>query len=129
MVTKYLRVCSAYRPDSDFKCIDELDRIISLTDKLNSTTLIGDDFNLGDINWKNKFVDSNASHPEECNKVVTFADAHSLNQIVDEPTDYLIPLSNIKKIRSLIQKKSRNFYWDYMNNIICDETEHKHGTT
>ena len=38
-------------------------------------------------------------------------------------------LSKIKKIRSLIQKKSRNSYWDYMNNIICDETEHKHGTT
>ena len=38
-------------------------------------------------------------------------------------------LPKIKKIRSLIQKKIRNSYWDYMNNIICDETEHKHGTT
>jgi hypothetical protein len=38
-------------------------------------------------------------------------------------------LPKIKKIRSSIQKKIRNSYWDYMNNIICDETEHKHGTT
>ena len=83
---KDLLVCSAYRPDRDFTCIDELDRTISLTDKLNSTTLNGGDFNLGEINWKNKTVDSNASHPEECNKFFNFADTHSLNQIVDEPT-------------------------------------------
>ena len=38
-------------------------------------------------------------------------------------------LPKIKKIRSFIQKKIRTTYWDYMNNIICDETEHKHGTT
>lgn len=37
--------------------------------------------------------------------------------------------TKFKKIKSLLQKKTRQAYWDYMNNIICDTGEHKHGTT
>jgi len=37
--------------------------------------------------------------------------------------------AKLKKIKALLQKKTRYAYWDYMNNIVCDTTEHKHGTT
>lgn len=45
----------------DFTSIDELERTLNLTDQLTSTTLIAGDFNLGDINWQSKSVDTWAS--------------------------------------------------------------------
>ncbi|WAR21546.1 LOW QUALITY PROTEIN: hypothetical protein MAR_015520, partial [Mya arenaria] len=34
-----------------------------------------------------------------------------------------------KKSQSHYQKKTRVAYWDYINNIVCDPSEHKEGTT
>jgi hypothetical protein len=38
-------------------------------------------------------------------------------------------LPKLKKLKTLIQRNIRSAYWDYMNNIVCDKTENKHGTT
>jgi len=262
-----LYICSAYRPDRDSSCIDEIHRTASLIDKSSNIIVIGGDLNLGDINWNSLTVDIGATRAEESNKLLELADSFSLQQLIHEPTritdttqnildllfinnptlvdnikvipgfsDHCIPFIDItstprinykerrkiflfdkadwegfkselvtfglelknlsdelsvqelwdkitsklecltdkhipskvvtgkhhlswinteikklmkkrdrlyskvkkgkykyfdklKKLKALIQKKTRKAYWDYINNIVCDPTEHKHGTT
>ena len=37
--------------------------------------------------------------------------------------------AKLKSLKATIQKKTRAAYWDYVNDIVCDSSEHKEGTT
>ncbi|XP_053395970.1 uncharacterized protein LOC128556094 [Mercenaria mercenaria] len=262
-----LYVCSAYRPDKDLSCIDEINRTTLLIDSSNNTIIVGGDFNLGNVNWQSLTVDTGATHADESNKLLDLADSFGFQQLIHEPTrttdttqntldllfinnptlvdnikvipgfsDHCIPfiditatprinykekrkillfdkadwagfkselvnfgielnkmsdklnvqefwdnftsklesltdnyvpsknvngkhhlawinteikkllkkrdrlyakfkkskgkyLDKLKKLKALIQKKTRKAYWNYINNIVCDPTEQKHGTT
>jgi len=83
---KDLYVCSAYRPDKDTDCIDELCRTISLVDCSNSSIVLGGDFNLGDINWQTNSVMPGASRAIESQKLLDLSVSFSLTQLVNEDT-------------------------------------------
>jgi hypothetical protein len=83
---KDLFVCSAYRPDKDFSCIDELERTLSIIDIDNNTVVMGGDLNLPDIDWKSHNVKPGAKHLDENNKLLSCIDKFGLAQLINEPT-------------------------------------------
>ncbi|XP_045210521.2 uncharacterized protein LOC123561924 [Mercenaria mercenaria] len=83
---KDLYVCSAYRPDRDFNCIDEISRTTSLIDNSNNTIVVGGDLNLGDVNWQSLTVNAGATHAEESVKLLELADSYGFQQLIHVPT-------------------------------------------
>ena len=77
----------------------------------------------------NSFAKSNARDRKVCNIIINNAVNTQIRLYAKLKKGKTNVSSKLKKLKSRIQKETRTSYWNYLNNIICDPTEHKYGTT
>ena len=84
-----LYIGSFYKPPNmtDESIIQELDKsIYRVKQSPNSHIWLGDDFNLGGINWENGSIRPKASNTKQCKQLLDICHDHALEQMVrDRP--------------------------------------------
>ena len=80
-------VCSFYRPQdkTEPEYLGQLQTSLSRI-SVGAHTMIGGDFNLGDIDWNTESIKPHASSPASCKQLLTLAKDNFLDQMVTHPT-------------------------------------------